>query len=274
MALWATKRRIEYGGVFILALALIFTGVFFAVFHRTPTCSDGKQNGDEAGIDCGGSCKLICTSDALTPVVLWSKIFNVSGDVYSAVAYVENPNINSKNAKAGYKFKILDANNKLIATKTGETSIPKNKKFAVFEVGIVLKDVKPKLAQFEFTSFGPWEKDTQKEPEITIRHSALLSTTTAPRIDGTIQNDSLTQSVHSLELDVFITDSKGNAVAASRTFVDSLGVHTSQDFVFTWPKPFDLGVEECATSQSIATTTDSALCDKKPNAIDIIYRPL
>ena len=25
-----------------------------------PTCSDGAQNGDEAGIDCGGPCKLRC----------------------------------------------------------------------------------------------------------------------------------------------------------------------------------------------------------------------
>jgi len=28
---------------------------------NTPTCSDGKQNGDETGIDCGGSCPNACT---------------------------------------------------------------------------------------------------------------------------------------------------------------------------------------------------------------------
>jgi hypothetical protein len=258
MGSWATKRRFLYGGGFVLVVALLCVGVFYELFYRTPTCSDDVKNGDESGVDCGGSCKLLCTSEALTPVVYWSKIFHISGDVYTVVAYVENPNINSINKKATYTFRILDNENKLITTKEGQTSIPKNQKFAVFETGIIIKNRTPKITEFAFTSFGPWEKDQggniAKAPDITIKNSTLLATTSTPRIEGTITNNSFSVRVPALEIDVFVLDSQENAVATSRTFIDGLAPTASQDFVFTWPQPFALGAEQ--------------------DVITIIYRPI
>jgi hypothetical protein len=170
-------------------------------------------------------------------VVLWSKIFNISGDVYSAVAYVENPNINSENKEATYQFKIYDGENKLITVKDGVTTIPKNKKIAIFENGIVLKNNKPKRTEFQFTSFGPWQKNTVAEPEISLKYGTITSTSTAPILTGTIYNNSL-QNIPKIELVVLILDSKENTTAASRTYIDNLSRNTSQDFVFTWQQPF------------------------------------
>ena len=54
---WAARRRLIIsfivGGVLILLL--IFIG--YKTFYRIPTCTDNKENQDETGIDCGGSCK-------------------------------------------------------------------------------------------------------------------------------------------------------------------------------------------------------------------------
>jgi len=38
----------------------------FAAYCSLPTCDDGIQNGDEEGIDCGGSCPNACTCDGST----------------------------------------------------------------------------------------------------------------------------------------------------------------------------------------------------------------
>ncbi len=171
-------------------------------------------------------------------MVLWSKIFPVSGNLYTAVAYIENPNINSSNPKATYEFRVYDANNKLITLKRGVTTIPKNKSFAVFETGLVLSSAVPKSADFTLTSLSPWQKDTTTPPNVSITHSALLASSTSPEVDGTITNNSLTNAVSSLELDAFIMDNNQNVVGASRTFVDSLAPGASQDFVFTWPQSF------------------------------------
>jgi len=237
MSVWSAKRRFLYGGSFILALILVGAGVFWRVFYHAPTCSDNTKNGNETGIDCGGNCLKICTPDALKPVVLWAKIFNISGDLYTAVAFVQNPNINSKNPSAEYHFSIFDENGKLVTVRDGKTSVPKNKKFAVFETGIVLKNQKPKSADLVFTSFSPWEKDTSSEPKISLIYSELFATTTSPKITGTISNASLVN-IPQVELVAFVLDNNENAIGASRTFADNLGSKTSQDFVFTWPTAF------------------------------------
>lgn len=238
MALWATKRRLEYGGAFIAIVVSLLGFISWQLFYVPPTCMDGSKNGDEKGIDCGGSCKKLCTSDALNPAILWSKIFNISGEVYSAVAYVENPNINSKNVRATYQFRIYDENHELIIIREGETRIPKGKKFVVFEPGIVLKNAKPESTEFQFLSFSEWEKDLAVEPDLTVTYGTILGSTTAPYLEGKIINNSL-ETVPEVELSVLVLDDKENVIGASKTFVDNLRGNTSQDFVFTWQRPFD-----------------------------------
>lgn len=252
---WASRGRLIYGGSFVLILFIISSFVFFKVFYKAPTCNDGIKNGEESGVDCGGSCVNLCSAETLDPIVLWSKIFNISGDVYTLVSYVENPNINSKNERANYEFRIYDESNKLITVKAGQTSIPKGKKFAIFENGLVLKGSKPKSVEMEFTAFSSWIKDTEKDPDITLKYGTLTSTSTIPRITGTVTNNSALN-VKELELAVFVLDGNQNVVAASRSFVENLTKKSTQDFVFTWPKSFDLGVEACTAPLDIVLALD------------------
>lgn len=255
MYAWAVKRRLLYGGVFVLLILLVTVLVFFRYLYRSPTCSDGIKNGDEKGIDCGGSCVNLCANDTLKPIVHWSKIFNISGDVYTAVAYVQNPNINSSNPKSSYKFRIYDENKRLISEKDGYTSVPKNKMFAVFETNLLFKNQKPKSVDFEFVDYSPWQKDFEKEPEILIKYGTLEATSTSPRITGNITNNSL-KNIPAMELNVFVLDSKENVIAAGRSFVENLLKGTTQDFVFTWPRMFNLGVESCVTPVDVVLGLD------------------
>jgi len=254
---WAARRRLIYGGIAVIILALFSIFFFSQFFYKAPSCSDGNKNGDEKGVDCGGSCTNLCSSDTLEPIVLWSKIFNISGDVYTAVGYVENPNISSKNPSAKYEFRVYDDSNKVILVKEGVTSIPKGKKFAVFENGIVIKGLKPKSAVLEFTEYSSWQKDTSIEPKIDLKNGTLNSTSTIPTITGTITNNS-SENIPQLELAVFVLDGNENVVAASRSFVDNLTRKSTQDFVFTWPKPFNLGVETCVAPLDIVLALDKS----------------
>lgn len=257
MGSWSTRRRLIYGLSLVLFLALITLTLFFKVWYQKPTCSDGRQNGDEIGVDCGGSCQSLCTSQALTPIVLWSKVFNISGDVYNAAAYVENPNINSSNPRVTYKFDIFDVNNMLIESRMGETFIPRNKKFVVFEPGFTFKGKIPKRVDFQFISYGTWVKDAENDPDLAMKYSSLLATSTVPRIEGTITNNSLTN-LSKIELTTLVSDGKQNVIASSRTYIDALPQSVTEPFVFTWPKPFNLGVESCENPVDIALVLDKS----------------
>src|ERR1035437_2857393 len=103
---WATKRKLQYlGGLFGLFLIALFIFLYPIIFQK-PTCGDLKQNGDETGVDCGGSCPLMCKDKTSDPVVLWSRAFPVLGNTYNLVAFVENQNKNSGVVNMPYEFRI------------------------------------------------------------------------------------------------------------------------------------------------------------------------
>ena len=72
---WAFWRRAQYIAGIVFVLLLIGTGIYFAYFYEAANCFDGTQNGDERGVDCGGSCadsreQPAATEDARTIVTM------------------------------------------------------------------------------------------------------------------------------------------------------------------------------------------------------------
>ncbi len=270
MISWSTKRRLVYGSIVMVPL-MILTAIVSVSFFTAgkSSCTDGLQNGSELGVDCGGSCAKRCELEIVKPTILWSRLFPVSGDVYTAVAYVDNQNRTLKNTQARYIFRVYDEKTKLLTSKEGVTTLPANKRVAVFEFGLVVRNGVPKKVDFEFVSLGTWQTPTQPDHSVSITNSTLLSTSTTPRIEGTVTNTGLT-AISSLELSAFVLDNKDNVVGASRTFVEDINPKASSFFAFTWPKPFALGTESCPvpldvimlvdTSASLySTTTDTTL---------------
>ena len=108
MSTWGTKRRNTIIFI-ILAFFLIIAGIIsFALFYEEPTCFDGKRNGNEIGIDCGGSCELLCELQIIEPLVHWTRYFEVVPGVYNVLAYLENPNVTDGADRVDYIFKLFD----------------------------------------------------------------------------------------------------------------------------------------------------------------------
>jgi Mg-chelatase subunit ChlD len=227
----------------------------FLVFYQKPTCFDNRRDGDELGIDCGGSCAILCSFEVLDPIVHWARIFPVSGDIYSAVAYVENPNISSSATDVPYVFKIYDDKNQLITERTGTTFIPRNQKFAVFEGQIQITGRTPKTVQFEFTQKPVWKKTDAAEPDIQVTSKALMQADVSPRIEAELENKSL-DDVSNIEVSAIVYDGNNNAVAASRTYINSLPKGSSAQAVFTWPEPFEAKLDVCQIPSNIMLVLD------------------
>ena len=82
---WAQRRKFLYYTVAIIIGAVFLIFVYESLFTAPPTCFDKKQNGNEIGVDCGGSCSLVCPSATRAPAVLWARAYfgemtEVSGD--------------------------------------------------------------------------------------------------------------------------------------------------------------------------------------------------
>jgi len=225
-------------------LLLLIVLPLFLLLYKAPTCTDGKRNGDELGIDCGGSCAILCSFEVLSPIVLWTRPFRVTDDVWSAVAYVENPNISSEARNVPYTFRLYDENNQLIVERKGVTFIPRNQRFAIFEGKISVSGRVPKSAQFTFDQEPVWTKATAAEPDIEVTNKALMRADVSPRIEANLDNKSL-QTVGNVEVTAIVYDGNNNAVAASRTYVNDLDPGANAQAVFTWPEPFVAKLDVC-----------------------------
>src|SRR5579863_6726299 len=121
---WSARRQLLYYGVAFVVVAVLFYFSYQTFFTSAPTCFDGVQNGDETGVDCGGSCSLICPNQAHAPVVEWARPFEVSPGDYTAAAYIENPNVGAGAKQVPYSFQLFDSSNSFIVERDGVIDIP------------------------------------------------------------------------------------------------------------------------------------------------------
>ncbi len=239
---WSKRRkRIILFLILFILVFLIGVPIFF-LFYKTPTCLDGRQNGDEIGVDCGGSCQLLCTAESLPLIIKGDpRVLKVATSTFEIVVLVNNPNNNNEIYRAGYTFKLYDTTNIIpIKTIDGETFIPKGTTFAVFEGPFILEEgIIPTRATFEWKEGGlVWQRNTTQIPKIKATDIRFSREDTNPRLDALIENTSL-ENVHNIDLVALISNETGSIFAASKTFVDMLSSGEKVSVVFTWPKPFD-----------------------------------
>lgn len=234
---WASRRQFKYlSGLFIF-LALITFAFTYKLIFKQPTCQDGKKNGAETGIDCGGKCSAMCASETTSPVVLWSRAFNIIDHNYNLVALIENRNKNGGVLKADYEFRVYDTNNKLIGRRQGQTFIPPNQQFAVFESRFDAGESEIRSVSFEFSPSLSWVK---KEPTlqslpISVSKINLDNNPDTPTLSALIDNNSI-YDIPEFDVIAILYDDNRNAINASKTHKSNLKNNTSLPVYFTWPE--------------------------------------
>lgn len=221
-----------YYGVAAVVAAVFLWGVWNSFFNTAPTCFDGKQNGDETGIDCGGSCALICQDQAHAPTVLWSRAFRTGASSYTAAAYIENNNPGAGAKAVQYSFQLFDANNQLIVERDGTMDLPPVVDIPIIETGINTGTRAVARTLFAFSQVPVWEKVPQQNyviPTITQpQHAADYSS-----LSATIQNSTLSDA-QDITVAAILYDESGTARAASKSVI-TVPKRSSAPVVFTWP---------------------------------------
>lgn len=236
---WALKRQFIYAAIAVAAFLLFGFLIISPYLGEKPTCFDNKQNGDEKGIDCGGSCQRACVFEVDQISILWSRVFKVIPGRYNAVAYLENHNKNAAVYKIKYKFRFADRDNIYIGKREGETFIPPSGKFAVFEPGIGVGNSIPVYTAFEFSEAPVWSNvpaDKLSQLKVSVSDARLENADFKPRLSAVLKNNSLF-TIPEVSVIALLYDEKGNALAASRTYLPELSPEASEEVIFTWPEP-------------------------------------
>ncbi len=236
---WAFKRQVFDLFIFFAVLAFFGFLIIYPYLKHEPSCSDGRQNGVETGVDCGGMCLRACMEDTDPVSIIWSRAFKVIPGRYNAVAYIENHNQNKAVDKIHYRFRFADENNVYIGKREGVTFIPPSGNFAVFEPAIDLGNSIPVYTTFEFTEPPVWGQVTREKVnqlKILVSNIVLEGEDTAPRLSATIKNSSLF-TIPEVNVVAILYDKLGNAISVSQTYLEVLAGEEVRDINFTWPEP-------------------------------------
>lgn len=237
MSLWGFRRQVRIAAVFAMFIFLPIVALAGYLLWERPTCADGKRNGDESGVDCGGSCKVVCSEEANPALVTWTRMFQVAPGRYNVVAYVQNPNVAAEARDIPYRFQLLDDAGAPIAEREGTVTLHPLFATPVVENGLSTGARTAAKVSFRFLEDPAWRKAPPQEPIVAVADERILPGP-EPRVVATVENSSL-QGVKNLYVVAIVYDVTGNAVGASRTLVDLLDPGARQTLTFTWAAPFE-----------------------------------
>lgn len=237
---WSKRRKFFIRAIIFLAFIILVAIPAYLLFYRAPSCFDSKQNSDETGIDCGGSCQLLCTTETLPLIIKGDPQVLKVRNSFQVVALIENPNANAEIYRAKYFIRLYSTKSiaplKIIE---GETFVPKGTTFAIIEgLFASINGEIPIKATLEWQIPSiVWKKNNSPLPKLAVSNKVVTKEGSTPQLDAVIENTSL-QVVSNVDIAALVYDDDGNIVAASKTFVEIIQAGSQVPIVFSWPEPF------------------------------------
>lgn len=229
---WGTKRQLFYALIVLGVLVFALGVAFFVFFYKAPTCVDGKMNQNEEGVDCGGVCVKVCEAPAVSAV--WARSVKVASGVYHAVAMIRNPATDAGTTNLPYTFYLYDADNILVAQRSGSMVLEPGETVPLLETNIVTRERAPSKTFIEFgqavwrersRTQSPVVIDTEVLDQENLRLTARVSNTT-PKV------------VPKLIVTALLYGKDEVLIAASQTILADIPARGDVEAVFTWQENF------------------------------------
>ncbi len=235
---WGTERRNTIVFAVFLLIA-IPTVLYYIVFnYEAPTCMDGEKNGSEAGVDCGGSCALICSGQGIEPYVRWQRYFQVAPGMYNAVAYVENQNSDAGSGFFNYKFTLYDVENAIIGERFGKARLRPKEIIPIMQNAVSTGKLAPARMNFEIVDQIVWQKEKTRDNVVMVADEKLSEIDSSTKITARLSNISL-GAMRDVTAVVILYDKNNNAIGVSSTYVEEIPANGFKDVSFTWPRSFN-----------------------------------
>ncbi len=209
-------------------------GVYFLIqLYTPPTCFDGYQNQDESGVDCGGSCKLLCPFQTEAVNVAWTRGFKVDDGLYSVLAYVENPNYFAYAPYVPYSVRLYDQEGELILERNDKTFLSGEPAAPIYVGRLETGDREPYRVIFEFKDGVDWYRKG-RDHELSVEERKIMQPTFGAEVQA-ILNNGAPIPVLDVEVVVVLYDDAENAIAASKTYIDRIEARERRTITFSWP---------------------------------------
>lgn len=239
-----TRKR----AIIIAIYLLILIGIVWMIasaLRPAPSCTDGKQNQNEAGVDCGGVCGACAERTEASPIsVVSSAVLPGTDGRLDAVARIANPNPRFGSADVAYTFILRAADGSTVAERTGRTYILPSETKYVVEQNIVVPAGSQRVTTATLTVSGgtTWQRfEGFEEPRITVtnkRFDLVAGGTAFAEAYALVRNES-PYDFANLLINVVVKDAAGTPIALQKTEMDALNASMQRDFKLQWPQRFE-----------------------------------
>lgn len=235
---WAGKRKAIVITIFSLVGLTLLSGLGFAIFYKVPSCTDGKLNQDEVGIDCGGSCTTFCSSEVKPIKVDFVRALQTEQGRVDVIAYLENPNKDAAAQSVEATVDLFGPNSTPISSKKITIDIAPGVTTPVFIPGILGREeqIVQTFLTIDASSFV-WFKAPNTTSVTPTVDTIVTEETGTPRVRAVLHNPTA-YTISNTTLVATVFDTSGKAMAASKTLVPTLPPQGTSPLIFTWNAPF------------------------------------
>ncbi len=223
-------KQFLYGTFFLMVFSVVALGVYSVAFKPVPSCFDNRQNGDELGVDCDGSC-ISCDIKNLRP--LFAAEANLYGveRVYSVSVRVQNSSPAFGARSFLYSINFYDANDVLLKTVSDKSFIYANTSKNIVEAGARITNGVPVRAEMIIDNPSvEWVKIADfSEPKYELKDVSVELENGQVAISGVIVNPN-NFTFSKVVIGVFLSDNIGLKAGASKTELNNVGQFRQNNF--------------------------------------------
>ena len=247
LAMERSTRQIIIAVIFFVTVLILGAGVYFAFLKAPATCTDGRQNQKETGIDCGGECAACKENVVGENLVIQEVAFVPAGSGrYDVLGKIYNPNDTAGASSFQYVFELKDATGKVLVTRPGKSFIlPQESKY-LMELNLESAE-QPVSAAAKISDIA-WERLSgyREKPAVNIyqkRYNQISSGAGFGEAFGLLSNES-PYDFRSIGVKVILRDSKNIPLAFNMTEMNTISSGEERDFRLVWPTSFPGTVEK------------------------------
>lgn len=235
-------KQLIYGTLYLLILSGIGFLIYQATLKPAPSCTDGKKNQDETGIDCGGSCQD-CAINSLKEIIVGSAIAIPAQDSERSSIYISLENPNATYGATGVNIEVsVERKSGQSLNLTEQTFVyPSERKGVLMpNVRVAANDIVSIEAVISERQWQPIESFARPKYEIRNQEVVVVDESELkPRIilTGILRNENA-EAAQSITLIARYRDSNGAVVAVSQTQLEDIAGFEEEGFeVFTPVSP-------------------------------------
>lgn len=231
-------KQLFYIIVFLIIIGLIGLVIYVIWLKPAPTCFDKKQNQNETGVDCGGSCEDCEIRTLQQPSVKWSK-FPAGNET---ILLIELRNLNPKYGAENffYNFDILGSDGKKIKSLASNSFIYAGEiKYLIEVIGFDSRDIDKVEPSF---SSIKWKRiDQFTKPEVQLREVKTESAQPDGRaiVSGFILNNNAFP-LSKIRIVGVLSNSNDIQISASKTELENVKANEEKQFKIIFPSNISL----------------------------------